>query len=69
MLSPAIAALRDLLGWLFSTIRLREDLILENLALRQAVHARQRSLADLSRSIFRTLRPPLAALGVGTTRN
>src|SRR5215472_9006777 len=30
-----IAALRHLLGWLLSTLRSREDLILENLALRQ----------------------------------
>jgi hypothetical protein len=30
-----IAALRHLLGWLFSTLRSREDILLENLALRQ----------------------------------
>jgi hypothetical protein len=44
MISARIMSLRCLLGWVVSTFRSREDLILENLALRQqllALHAKR----------------------------
>jgi hypothetical protein len=40
MLSAILISLRHLLGWLVSTFSSREDLILENLALRQLVPTR-----------------------------
>ena len=51
-----IAALRHLLGWLFSTLRSREDILLENLALRQQLlvlrNQRPRASGDRSHSRY-----------------
>ena len=61
MLPAMIASLRHFLGWLVSTFRSREDLVLENLALRRqllALHAQQprRRLTALHKLFWVALR-------------
>ena len=57
MIPPMIASLRHFLGWMVSAFRSREDLVLENLALRRqllALHAQQprRRLTALPQAVL-----------------